>query len=569
MQTRLVILLLFLVWQLSPAQIGLSDEVIENIEKRVAADLNPSIAVGIIDSTGMRFYSFGTTTIGGNAVNEHTIYEIGSITKTFTGTLLAELSIAGVVGIDDAVNKYLPENVQLPERNGDQITLGHLSDHTSSLPRMPSNFNPANQADPYVDYDKKLLYEYLATVELTRDIGSKYEYSNLAQGLLGQILADQSGKSYEELMIEKIAAPLEMTETKITLDDNMRSHLAIGHSNGTEVENWNFLAIAGAGAIRSSTSDMLKYVGANLGLIPSNLEEAFALAQYPRHDKAGGEYVGLGWHIKPGDNGDIIWHNGGTGGYRAFTGFIKEASRGIIILTNSTESIDDLGIYLLDPSSPLTEIHPRVSTEVRNTIDSSGIEAGIVRYHEIKNSKTEQFEFNENDMNLLGYHYLSNDQIDEALAVFKLNVEEYPESFNVYDSYGEALKENGQHDMAIENYQKSLELNPGNTGGIEMLEKLGVKYVAKEIKLDGDILEKYVGTYQLTPQFNIVVTREGNQIFGQATGQGQFEMFATSETDFYLKVVAAKVIFTVNDSGEAESLTLFQGGQELPGKKIK
>jgi CubicO group peptidase (beta-lactamase class C family) len=567
MKTRLLLFFLLL-WQLSPAQTSLSDEVIENIEKRVATDLNPSIAVGIINSTGMHFYSFGFESKGGNPITEHTIYEIGSISKTFTATLLAELSIEGVVAVDDPVNKYLPKNAQLPDRNGVQMTLGHLSDHTSSLPRMPANFNPANPNDPYIDYDKELLYEYLANIELTRDIGSQYEYSNLAQGLLGQILADQSGKTYEELMIEKIAGPLEMTETKLTLDENMKNHLAIGHNNGQEVANWNFLAIAGAGAIRSSTHDMLKYIGANIGLLPSNLEQAFELAHSPRHDKAGGEFVGLGWHIKPRDDGNIIWHNGATGGYTTFSGFIKEKKFGIIVMTNSTASVDDLGIHLLDENSPLTEIHPRISTEVRNTIDSSGIDAGIARYHEIKNSPTEEFQFNEDDMNRLGYYYFENDQIDEALAVFKLNVEEYPKSFNVYDSYGEALKENGQHDLAIENYKKSLEINPGNTAGIEMLEKLGVKYEAKEIKLGEDVLSKYVGTYQLAPQFNIVVTTDGDKIFGQATGQGQFEMFAISETEFFLKVVAAKIIFEINDSGEVASLTLFQGGQELPGKKM-
>ena len=236
--------------------------------------------------------------------------------------------VEGLLGLDDPVNKYLPESAQLPQRNDQEITLGHLSDHTSSLPRMPSNFDPANLGDPYADYSPELLYAFLATVELTRDIGSQYEYSNLAQGLLGQILADQSGNTYEELMIEKIAGPLSMTETKTTVDANMQGYLAIGHNGGVEVDNWNFQSIAGAGAIRSSTHDMLRYIGANLGLIQSDLSMAFDLAQYPRHDKAGGEYVGLGWHIKPRDDGDIIWHNGATGGYRAFTGFIKEETRG-------------------------------------------------------------------------------------------------------------------------------------------------------------------------------------------------------------------------------------------------
>jgi tetratricopeptide (TPR) repeat protein len=156
-----------------------------------------------------------------------------------------------------------------------------------------------------------------------------------------------------------------------------------------------------------------------------------------------------------------------------------------------------------------------------------------------------------------------------ALAILKLNVEMYPASFNVYDSYGEALANSGQKDLAIENYKKSVELNPGNANGLRALEALGVKMEAKAVDIPEATLQTYVGTYQLAPNFNIVFTREGKQMYTQATGQPRFEIYPASEREFYLKVVVARVVFNLNAEGAVESITLFQNGQEVKGKKIE
>ena len=564
MKIFLSFLLAFATLQL-PAQLELSDEVIANVEKRIATGQNQSVAIGIIDAEGMQYYSFGQTKAEGTVVNEHSIYEIGSITKTFTGVLLAQMAIDGLVGVDDPANKYLPDHAQLPDRNGVQITLGHLSDHTSSIQRMPSNFNPADPANPYADYTTKELFAELPTLQLTRDIGSQYEYSNLAQGLLGQILSDVAGVSYEELVRQRILEPLAMDESAIILTDKMKTNLAYGHQGMTQVSNWDLVALAGAGGIRSSTHDMLRYIGANMGIIESDFMDAMEMSHYPRHDKAGGDYVGLGWHIKPGDDGDLVWHNGATGGYTAFSGFNKEKKYGVVVLTNSSTSVDDLGIHLLDNNSPLREINYQAATELRRAMDDGGLDVLERRYEELKSDPESKFVFSEDEINRLGYYYLGRKEYDAALAIFKINIDEHPESFNVYDSYGEALMEDGQKELAIENYEKSLEINPGNTNGIDMLKKLGVEYAAAEFAVAAETLKSYAGTYELAPGFNIVVTADGTQIFGQATGQQQFEMFATSETNFYLKITPAQIQFNLNDDGEVESLTLFQAGQEVVG----
>ncbi|HOY20280.1 MAG TPA: serine hydrolase, partial [Haliscomenobacter sp.] len=491
----------------------------------------------------------------------------GSISKTFTGILLAQAILDGQVKADDPAQKHLPTAVKLPTKDGKQITLGHLSDHTSALARMPSNFNPKDPANPYADYTVEQMYTFINGYTLPRDIGSQYEYSNLAQGLLGHILALKAGTSYEALMLSKIASPLGMKETKITFDDNMKQNLAMGYSHGAQVSNWDIPTLAGAGAIRSSVHDMLIYLQANMGLKKSKLYPAMQLAHQARHDKpGGGTRVGLGWHISKGTEGDVIWHNGGTGGYRTFTGFVQETGKGVVVLTNSDKGADDLGFHLLNSAAKLMEVKKSALVEIRKTLDAQGADAAWKAYENVK--KDLSYTFEEDEFNNLGYTYLQGGNTKAALVLFKINVTEYPKSANAYDSYGEALMNDGQKEAAIENYKKSLELNPGNTNATDMLAKMGVGEASKVFVVEESVLESYVGVYELAPNFTITITRTGSQLFGQATGQGQFELFAKSATEFFLKVVEAKVTFSVKD-GKVESMTLFQGGQQIPGKRIK
>lgn len=555
-------------WAISGfAQKSLPADVIKNVEARITNGYSPSIAIGIIDKDGPQYYLFGTKTAGGQPVNEHTIYEIGSISKTFTGILLAQAVLDGKVKTDDPAQKHLPATLTLPTRNGQQITLGHLSDHTSGLARMPSNFNPKDPANPYADYTVEQMYAFLKGYTLPRDIGSQYEYSNLAQGLLGHILALKAGTSYEELMLSKIATPLGMKETKITFDEKMKQNLAMGYSQGAQVSNWDIPTLAGAGAIRSSVHDMLLYLEANMGLKKTKLYPAMQLAHQPRHDKpGGGTRVGLGWHISKGNEGDVIWHNGGTGGYRTFAGFVKETGKGVVVLTNSNKGADDLGFHLLNSAAKLIEVKKSALVELKKIIDEQGADAAWKAYENIK--KDLSYTLEEEEFNNLGYTYLQGGNTKAALVLFKINVAEFPKSSNAYDSYGEALMKDGQKEFAIENYKKSLELNPGNANAVEMLAKMGVQEDTKAPIVEESVLESYVGVYELAPSFTITISRVGTRLFGQATGQGQFELFPKSATEFFLKVVEAQVTFTVKD-GKAESMTLFQGGQVLPGKRIK
>lgn len=481
MKKTILLLALSILANLVFAQKKLPDDVTESIKKRIEYSHSPSYVVGIIDKDGPQYYAFGTKTIGGKPVNEHTIYEIGSISKTFTAILLAQMVQEGKLKTDDAAQNYLPNSVKLPMRDDKQITLGHLSDHSSGLPRMPSNFAPKDPANPYADYTTEQMYAFLNGYTLPRDIGSAFEYSNLAAGLLGHILSLKAGTSYEELMVKKIAQPLGLKETKITFDSKMKQNLAMGHSNGVQVSNWDIPTFAGAGAIRSSLHDMLRYVAANMGLKKTELQAAMQLTHQARHDKAGnGTRVGLGWIISKGAEGDVIWHNGGTGGYRTYCGFVKETGKGVVVLTNSDKGADDIGFRLLNSKAKLIAVKKPAVPEIKKNLETQGIAAALKVYNELKKDKT-TYEFDENTLNTLGYAYLENGKIAEALAVLKINVDESPKSFNAYDSYAEALMKDGQKEAAIANYKKSLELNPANANAVDMLAKMGISEPVKVI----------------------------------------------------------------------------------------
>ena len=331
-------------------------DVLAIIRQRVEEKRSAGIVVGLLEPDGRtRVVSYGDPGPGRPPLDASSVFEIGSISKVFTATLLAEMVQDGTVKLDDPVQKYLPAGVRLPTRNGKAITLGMLSEQNSGLPRMPGNFHPADPTNPYADYTTQQMYEFLSGYTLKRDPGEKFEYSNLGVGLLGSVLASIAGKSYEELARERIFAPLGMTHTAITLTPWMQSHLALGHNEaGSVVANWDLPALAGAGAIRSTAEDMLKFAAANLHPDRGVIQQSMAFAQTGRA-AAGGDSIGLNWITSRRAGPPIVWHNGGTGGYRTFLGLQPSTHRAVVILTNTTGAgADDIGMHLLNPGIPLT-----------------------------------------------------------------------------------------------------------------------------------------------------------------------------------------------------------------------
>ncbi|HEV2670005.1 MAG TPA: serine hydrolase [Gemmatimonadales bacterium] len=313
------------------------------------------IVVGLIDASGAkRMVAVG--------VDSAQVFEIGSITKTFTATVLADMALRGEVRLDDPVAQYLPATVHVPSRNGKQITLLDLATQSSGLPRLPTNLAPRDSANPYADYSVDQLYAFLSGYQLTRDIGAAYEYSNLGMGLLGHALALKAGTSYENLVSRRILTPLGMRETAITLSPALRARLAPGHDgDGKVVANWDLPTLAGAGALRSTARDMLTYLAANLDTTTGPLAGAMRDARTPRRDAGRPSMqIGLAWHILSRPAGNIVWHNGGTGGYRSYVGFDPVRRVGVVVLANvGNANVDDIGFHFLDETLPLQAPPPR------------------------------------------------------------------------------------------------------------------------------------------------------------------------------------------------------------------
>lgn len=316
------------------------------------------MVVGVFDCKEEAVRGFGASKPGAD-----TVYEIGSVSKVFTGVLLAALVRDGVVRLDQPVAELLPEGAVVPSSGERRITLLDLSTHTSGLPRMPDNFAPADPTNPFADYTAERMLAFLKGAELGRAPGAGYEYSNVGVGLLGWAIARKAGKGYEELLAERITGPLGMKSTAVALTPEMRARLAQGHDvSGTPAANWDIPALAGAGGIRSTVADMMRFLRANLGDGP--LRETLAFAREVRYDRADGR-MGLGWHLSA--KGEC-WHNGQTGGYHSFSTVDPVNGRAVVILADTaTGEVDELGGNLLrmlagEPVEVAAE--PRIKPEV-------------------------------------------------------------------------------------------------------------------------------------------------------------------------------------------------------------
>jgi CubicO group peptidase (beta-lactamase class C family) len=363
-QARAAVLSLFLLpASAAKAQVIPSDSaVLAIIKPRVDTGRYAGVAVGFITRDGRQQVTTYGPKAGVTPFDANTVFEIGSITKTFTTAILADMVAKKELALDDPVVKHLPPGTRVPERDGKQITLIDLATQTSGLPRLPANMVITDVKNPYASYTTAMMYEFLANYSLPRAIGAQYEYSNLGMGLLGQALSVRAGKDYEALVTDRILAPLGMRDTRIALTPTMRSRLAPGHDGGGQPQGlWDLPAIAGAGALRSTVNDMLKYVRANADSASEPLGSVLAVTHAMRRPGPVPQVsIGLAWHrtTTPGGR-TVVWHNGGTGGYRSFSGFDEATGLGVVVLTNTAVGVDDIALHLLDPAVPLAPIPQR------------------------------------------------------------------------------------------------------------------------------------------------------------------------------------------------------------------
>lgn len=296
------------------------------------------LTIGVVQHGERRVFAFGTA-------KTDSIYEIGSLTKTFTGLILAQMVEQGLVKLDEPVRQLLPGGT-VAKPPGTEISLLDLTTQHSGLPRMPDNFKPTNPDNPYADYGAANLYQYVSAHGLEKVGTPKFLYSNLGVGLLGQALADRAGVRYPALLAQQVTEPLKMRDTVVTLSAAQQGRFIEGHSADHHLAHaWDLDALAGAGAIRSTANDLLTYLEAQLHpeKISSNhsanartLPAAIKLSHELRADVAPGMQIAFNWLYVTADG--TYWHNGGTGGYSSFAFFNPQGDYAGVVLLNTTVS---------------------------------------------------------------------------------------------------------------------------------------------------------------------------------------------------------------------------------------
>jgi CubicO group peptidase (beta-lactamase class C family) len=330
----------------NPLTTGL-DKKVDSIMQLFMAQLNTvGASIAILKDGKTYYYGYGETAKGNNSIPDNrTIFEIGSISKTFTATLLADAVSKGKIKLNDPVNKYLPDSIPAINFGGVPVTIQSLINHSSGIPRMPNNFG-TGKADPYIDYDDSKMFSFYKNFAPTRKPGEKYEYSNLAVGTVGVILERINKDSYENMLLKTICKPLGMSDTKEYLRAQDSARFAKGYSDGNFAAPWNFKAFMGAGGIRSTTADLILYAQAQLGTASPVLNSDIQLTHTVTF-KTADATLGMAWHyIKPGKD-EILFHNGGTGGYRSYLAINLQKKFAVIILSNTTIGVDAAGNELI------------------------------------------------------------------------------------------------------------------------------------------------------------------------------------------------------------------------------
>ena len=529
-------------------------EIREILRERVDKDKKTvGIVVGVINDKGSQVIGYGRLDKNNKKeVDGNTVFEIGSITKVFTTLLLAEMAEKGELSLEDRIAKFLPDSVKVPTKDGKEITLLHLATHTSGLPRLPTNFFPKDKSNPYADYTADKLYEFLSGYTLKRDIGEKVEYSNLGGGLLGHLLSLKAGTDYETLVITRICEPLGMNDTRITLSPELKGRMATGYDDeGKAVKNWDLAVLAGAGALRSTANDLLKFLAANLGLLETGLAQAMQNTQAARRSmELAGNEIALGWIVRKKFETEIIWHNGGTGGYRSFIGFRKDKRLGVVVLCNSANSMDDIGFHLLENQYPLESFAQQKEIKVNPEIYRA-----YAGYYELSPGTVFEVTAEEDKLmvRLTG---------QPKLEVFPKSETEF--FYKVVDAQITFQKDTEGKVTQLILHQGGLDL-PARKLGNDYQPPLS----RKEIKVDPVILKTYVGEYELTPGAEFTVGLEGDKLTVQFTGQSSLQIFPESEAEFFYKEVDAQITFEKDENGKVTGLILHQGGEDYKAKKIK
>lgn len=484
----------------------------------------------------------------------NTKHRLASVSKQFTAMLIVQLAAENKLKLDVPITSYLPD---YPKTNGDKITSHHLLTHTSGIPNYTSSPNYREMMrGPYSPMEIVNLFADLA-LEFTP--GEKFNYSNSGYVLLGVIIEKITGKTYEKVLQEKIFSPLKMNNTGYDSNRTILKNRASGYNKvANSFENANYIHMStpyAAGALYSTVEDLYRWDQAlyTEKLLPKKYRDLLFESYTPAW---GGQGYGYGWEIGKMNIGQTkeqvqtIKHGGSINGFNTLITRIPSDQSSIILLNNTGGApLYDMTTAVIGilHKKPYTFPKRSLAYSLLDAIEKDGITAALLYYKEIKTS--DDYHLDENEMNLSGYQLLQSGRAKEAASVFKLNTEAFPNAFNVYDSYGEALMVLGDTTQAIDNYKRSVQLNPDNENGIKILKGLGVNTNNLIKKVPIEHLKLLAGAYKAIDQnrdWKIVIEEVNGELFGNDGGY-RYKLNPVGDDKFINPDDGATVVFDTKD----------------------
>ncbi len=450
------------------------------------------LSIGVITHDHSYQYNFGSTEKDKNSTpTNNTIYEIGSITKTFTSMLLAQAVSDKKVGLGDDIRKYLKGEYPNLEFNGNPIQILHLANLTSGLPdnlpeKIPA-FKSTDQASQLFElrmihdsYTRSQFLTDLHHVKLTVEPGQNPSHSNTAAQLLGFLLENVYGATYNDLLKKYIVEPFGMKSTFVTVPASLKGLYARGYNENGILMPEIPKDAGSAGALKSSLADMLKYTGQQL----REKDKRVALC----HDLTWGNFedsgIGLNWSLKTNFDGKRkLWASGGTFGFASYSVLYPEREFAIVLLANENyggaedalsgiaDAIYNEFYFSAQQRASEGFGFSRSINILLEALNKNGFKNADSIVKDLK-KKDSSFKLSEGETNNFGYYLLNRASKEKALEIFKMNVNLYPESSNTYDSLAEIYESLGDKTLAIKNYKRAIELNPSNSNSAEHLKKL-------------------------------------------------------------------------------------------------
>ena len=480
------------------------------------------------------YYGGGRLVPGGDTIpDQATQFEIGSLTKAFSNLLLAEMVENKEVAYDTTIGELLGSDFAFANDAVAEITLLQLATHTSGLPRLPANLAPTDQLDPYKGYDEEALLAGIATARDKQPLGNHYAYSNFGVGLLGYLLGRVHGEGYEAALTERVIEPLGLGATGFERAEES----ATASRGGRAVKDWTLDALAGAGALRSTTGDLARFARAMLGEIDGALAHDLE-ADRTIVSAAGGFDVTRVWHVGGSPDGKIFWHNGGTGGFWSFFGFKPATHEAVAILISGDPDATGLGLRWLGFESPRPP--------------AGDIDASILG----------QYDLNPNFG--IGVYARNGVLVAQASGQMPLGLHRIDDDWyamEVADASLHFIRDGGDV-VALELAQNSMLQRAAKTSDT------AAALTRKEVDIARDDLVAFVGEYALNPAVKFTIRLGDETLEAMLTGQPFFPVFAKGDDKFFYKVVDAELHFERDEDGKVNALVLHQGGIVQRAEKI-